>query len=132
MKQIWITAAYGSGLTLMFLWLSLRVAWRRWSLENYLGDGGDRKLLRLTRVHANFAENVPMCLILMAFAEALGAAPPALMHGLGASLAAARVFHAYGVAQEPEPIWFRVTGYSMTCAVLCVAALACALNIFAG
>lgn len=128
---VWITAAYGSALTAAFVWLSLRVAWRRWRLETYLGDGGDRKLLRLSRVHANFAENVPMCLIMMGFAEGLGAAP-ALIYGLGATLLAARAVHAYGVAQEPEPIWYRVIGYTATCCVLCAAALSCAVRIAVG
>jgi len=35
----------------------------------------------------------------------------------------ARLLHAYGVAHDPEPIWFRVSGYTLTCCVIGVAAL---------
>jgi uncharacterized protein len=126
-----ITAAYGAALAAGFIWLSLRVAWRRWSLETYIGDGDDTLLRRLTRAHANFAENVPLCLVMLGFAEQLGSSQ-ALLHALGALLLGGRVLHAYGVSREPEPIWFRVVGYAATCCALAGASLACADGVMSG
>jgi uncharacterized protein len=126
-----ITAAYGAVLAAGFIWLSLRVAWRRWSLETYMGDGDDTRLRRLTRAHANFAENAPICLVMLGFAEQLGS-PQALIHTLGALLVAARALHAYGVSQEPEPIWLRVVGYTATCCALAGASLSCVAEIMSG
>jgi uncharacterized membrane protein YecN with MAPEG domain len=120
-----ITALYASLLALLFIGLSVRVAIARWKLESYLG-ADDARLSRLGRVHANFSENVPFALILIGFGETLGAASTAT-HGLCVALLLARAAHAYGVSQEPEPIWWRICGYSITCIVIGVAAL---INLF--
>ncbi|HXW70069.1 MAG TPA: MAPEG family protein [Methylocella sp.] len=55
-----VTALYASLLTPFFIALALRVISMRASAKVAFGDGGDRELLRRTRVHANFAEYVPL------------------------------------------------------------------------
>jgi len=53
----------------------------RRSLQIALGDAGNEALLRATSVHANFAEYVPLCLILLYLAEGQGAHPAVLRFG---------------------------------------------------
>jgi len=76
------------------------------------------------RVQANFAEYVPLSLVLMALAESLGT-HAWLLHGLGIALLASRIVHAYGMSQARERFAFRVSGVATTFAVLAVAAIAC-------
>ncbi len=103
-----VTAIYAAVLALLFVLLSLRVAYARWQTRSYLGED-DRHLARLVRAHANFAENVPFAVILVGLSEILGA-PPIALHLFGASLLIGRVSHAYGLSCDNELIWFRVTG----------------------
>jgi uncharacterized protein len=49
--------------------------------------------------------------------------PPAIIHALGALLIAGRVIHAIGVSREPEQLWQRVTGMSLTFTALVAGAL---------
>ncbi len=119
-----ITALYASLLALIFLVLSVRVIGLRRVVRIGLGDGGDAALLRRVRVHANFAEYVPLCLILIGLAESLRA-PPVLLHGLGGLLLAARISHAYGVSRQPETFAWRVSGMVGTLTVLGLAVGVC-------
>lgn len=119
-----ITALYASLLALIFLALSIRVIGFRRVVRIGLGDGGDSALLRRVRVHANFAEYVPLCLILIGLAESLRA-PPILLHGLGGLLLAARISHAYGVSRQPETFAWRVSGMVGTLTAIGVAAAFC-------
>ena len=118
-----ITALYASLLALIFLVLSVRVIGLRRVVRIGLGDGGDVALRRV-RVHANFAEYVPLCLILIGLAESLRA-PPVLLHGLGGLLLAARISHAYGVSRQPETFAWRVSGMVGTLTVLGLAVGVC-------
>ena len=119
-----ITALYASLLAPLFLILAIRVIRVRRGTRVAVGDGGNALLARRMRVHANFAEYVPLALILMMLAESL-ATSPWLMHVLGVALVAGRIAHAYGVSQMQENFRFRVTGMFITFWMLGVAALAC-------
>lgn len=126
-----ITALYASLLVPLFLVLSVRViGWRR-SARVGIGDGGDAVLLRRMRVHANFAEYVPLALIMLGLAESLQS-PGWLLHACGAALLAGRLSHAYGVSQHPETLAFRVAGMATTITVLGVLALACLMQAMPG
>lgn len=92
-----ITALYAGLLALLFLVLSIRVVQRRGAAGINLGDGGDPALNRRIRAHANFAEYVPLLLILLALLEG-GGAPAWLLHALGIALVAARLGHGYALA----------------------------------
>lgn len=120
-----ITALYAGLLSLYFIVLSLRVIRTRRENLVPLGDGGDQALLRSLRVQANFAEYVPLCLILIALAEAQQL-PGWLLHGLGLALLIGRLLHAVGVSRDPEPYRLRVAGMSLTFTVL---ALGATLNL---
>jgi uncharacterized membrane protein YecN with MAPEG domain len=119
-----ITAFYAALLALLFMVLSVRVIGFRRAVRIGLGDGGDTALLRRVRVHANFAEYVPICLLLIGLAESLRA-PMVLLHAMGVLLLAARLSHAYGVSRQPETFLFRVAGMVGTLTVLGFAAALC-------
>ena len=123
-----ITPIYAGLLTIVFVTLSFRVIGARRGAMVPLGDGGHRLLLRRQRVHANFAEYVPLALVLMILAELQGA-PRLVLHGLGLALLAGRILHAVGVGREPEPPRFRVVGMGLTFAVLLIGA---SFNLAAG
>jgi uncharacterized membrane protein YecN with MAPEG domain len=112
-----IASVYASVLAILCLWLSVRVIRFRRRDRIAIGDGDNSELRRAVRVHANFAEYVPLALILIAFVE-MGGAPPWLVNVLGASLLAGRAAHAYGVSQSAENYRFRVAGMVATFTVL--------------
>ena len=61
-----ITLLYAGLLAIWFLVLSIRVIQGRMGPGNpSLGDGGNPVMLRRIRGHANFAEYVPLILLLM-------------------------------------------------------------------
>jgi uncharacterized membrane protein YecN with MAPEG domain len=81
-------APYAAVLALFYVYLSVRTIGFRRKAKVSVGDGGDDGLLRAIRVHANFAEYVPIALILIALIESQDG-PASLVHGLGALLIAA-------------------------------------------
>jgi len=116
-----ILPIYAALLTLLYLALSIRTVRARRRARVAVGDGGNPQLLRAMRVHANFAEYVPLALLLLALLE-LRSAPAWLLHGLGLLLLLARLAHAYGVSQVKENFRFRVVGVFGSLATLGVAA----------
>jgi uncharacterized membrane protein YecN with MAPEG domain len=118
-----ITPIYAGLFALFFVFLSLRVIRMRRVARVSLGDGGDQELQRRARVHANFAEYVPLALILMALAELQGQ-PGWTIHLIGALLLAGRAAHAYGVSQTPQILKLRAAGMVTTIAAIVTGALA--------
>lgn len=116
-----IVPIYAAIFAVMLVVLSLRVAKTRGDVRVAIGDGGNRTLLRRIRVQGNFTEYVPMSLLVFMFVELQGW-PRWLVHGLCLVLLAARLLHAYGVAQEPEDIRLRATGMATTAGLLVIAA----------
>ncbi|MFN3868398.1 MAG: MAPEG family protein [Hyphomicrobiaceae bacterium] len=119
-----VTALYAGLLAPLFVLLSIRVIGQRRVAKVAIGHGDDSALLRRMRVHANFAEYVPLALVLMALLESMGA-NAYLLHALGATLLIGRLIHAFGVSQDKENLTLRVTGMAMTFTVLITASLAC-------
>jgi uncharacterized membrane protein YecN with MAPEG domain len=102
---------------LLYFILSLRVVQVRRSAGVALGDGGDNELLQRIRAHANFAEYVPFCLVLIfAIENSLDISPPWLW-GAGLLLVAVRAMHAIGMAKGGGNVW-RVIGTAGTWTVL--------------
>jgi uncharacterized protein len=118
------TALYAALLVPIFILLSVRVIRTRRGRKIAIGDGQDQQMLRAMRVHANFAEYVPMSLLMMALAESTDV-HAWLLHGTGIALIIARLSHAFGVSQTPENFKFRVTGMALTFTVLGMLAVAC-------
>lgn len=122
-----ITALYAALLVPVFILLSVRVIRLRRKARVAIGDGGNLMLLRRMRVQANFAEYVPLTLLLMALAESLQT-PAVLLHVMGIGLLAGRLLHAYGVSQPKENFRLRVAGMAATLTIMGSAALACLLR----
>ena len=76
------TGLYAALLALLYAALALRVVRLRIALKQPLGDGGHARLQRAVRVHAHFAEYVPLALLLLLLLE-LARLPAALLHGYG-------------------------------------------------
>jgi uncharacterized membrane protein YecN with MAPEG domain len=125
-----VTPLYAGLLALFFLVLSWRVIqFRRRGIS--LGDGGDPKMLRLIRGHANFAEYVPLILLMMGFLE-VGHTSIYILHALGIALLVSRFLHGYALSFTDRFRFGRVWGASMTFAVLGACGVLCVLQGFRG
>ncbi len=118
-----ITPMYAGVLALMFVVLSFRVIGRRRSAKVRVGDGSDILLQRRLRVHGNFAEYVPLALVLMLLLELQGKSA-VVIHVVGALLIIGRVIHAIGLGREPDLMLCRVLGMVLTFVALIVGAIA--------
>ena len=117
-----ITAFYAALFGLLFVVLSVRTLRLRRRLQIAVGDAGNQEMLRAVRAHANFAEYVPLSLLLIYFTEVQGA-QIVFLHIAGACLLLGRLSHAYGVSQLAENFRFRVFGMAMTLTTIIVASL---------
>ena len=96
-----ITSLYAGLLALLYLAISSWVVRVRMQQKVYAGDKGDPVMANAMRLHANFAEYVPLALILILLAEMQGA-PALALHALGAALLLGRMMHAAGMARLPH------------------------------
>jgi uncharacterized membrane protein YecN with MAPEG domain len=117
-----IVPIYAALLTFIYIFLSSRVIQSRVVNRIGLGTGGHRGLERRMRIHANFAEYVPLALLLLAFME-MQERPLWLLHLLCAALVLARIGHTLALWDEKEISWLRVASVSMTFVVMLVAAI---------
>jgi uncharacterized protein len=117
-----ITPLYAAILGLLFVFLSVRTLKLRRKLRIAIGDSDNQEMLRATRVHANFAEYVPISLLLIYFFESQGGYK-FLIHILCLCLIIGRLSHAYGVSQATENYRFRVFGMAMTFTAIISSAL---------
>jgi uncharacterized membrane protein YecN with MAPEG domain len=124
-----VTLLYAGLLSLVFLVLSARVVLMRGEGGVSLGDGGHPVLLRRIRAHANFAEYVPLLLLMLGFLEVSGL-PKAWLHGLGATLLLARLLHGYALSFTASSKFGRMIGAALTFLLLLVAGLLCVWRAF--
>lgn len=118
-----VTPVYAAVPGLIFLALSIRTISMRRRHRVAVGDGGNAELRRAMRVHANFAEYVPLALLLIFFVEHDGT-KTLLVHALCIALLSGRLLHAWGVSHERENFRYRVSGMILTFGTLISAALA--------
>jgi len=122
------SAAYAAALGLLAALLTVRVILGRVRTGVQFGDGGDAPLRRAIRAHANAAEQVPLALLLIVLAEALGT-PAAFVHALGAALLLGRALSAFGLSRSVEASQPRQMGAGLTVLVVVAAALLIALRL---
>jgi uncharacterized membrane protein YecN with MAPEG domain len=115
-------------LGLVFVVLSARVVMGRNSGKVLLGHGQGEAgpLFVAIRAHANFAEYVPLCLVLIGLLE-LRAGPTLGIKVLALALVLARVSHAVGMG-IPKVNPYRVAGFAVTVLVLVLASLSAVLG----
>ncbi|MBV8972514.1 MAG: MAPEG family protein [Sphingomonadaceae bacterium] len=101
---------------LLYFILSLRVIALRQAHGVSLGDGGNTALLARIRAHANFAEYVPIILILMGLIETRTGTTEVLTAS-GVLLFLIRIAHAVGMAL-PAPNPWRMAGTGGTWVIL--------------
>ncbi|KAI1659540.1 membrane-associated, eicosanoid/glutathione metabolism protein [Daldinia decipiens] len=93
-----VTGTFAMPFSAYFAFLSCRVVYHRLKDQFYVGDNSSKngdpnnKLYLASRCHQNFIENVPMALIIAAFAELNGANQRTLSNALTALLTF-RVLH---------------------------------------
>ncbi len=117
-----ITPLYAALLGLIFIALSIRTIRLRRRYRVGVGDGNHTELQRAARVHANFAEYVPLTLLLIYFVETSGG-PLLLIHALAIALLCGRLLHAYGLSQVRENYRYRISGMVLTFSVIIAACL---------
>ena len=125
MQQPSITAAYLGILALLYLVLGLQVSRLRRGHRVLFGDGDNIKLRSAIRAHANFVENVPIIVLMVALLEMSGT-PARGVHLLMGALLVARLLHPLGMYVGPRTLQFqicRVGGIALTLVVLLIAAL---------
>ncbi|ENY71594.1 hypothetical protein G114_12283 [Aeromonas diversa CDC 2478-85] len=115
-----VTLIYAGLLGLLFLGLSAWVIRCRFRYRVSLGDGNEPVLRAAMRAHGNFAEYVPLVLLLMGGGELTGAAMP-MLHGIGLLLLGGRLLHAVGVQQKRAPNPARQVGMVATFTALLLA-----------
>jgi uncharacterized protein len=126
-----VTALYAALLGLMLLVLKFRVIGARRRLKVDVLDGGERDVTRRMRVHGNFAEHVPIALILIAVVEVNGA-EAWNVHVLGIVLVASRILHAHGLESIPGKSFGRAAGVLGTTGVIISAALLALRQVIMG
>jgi uncharacterized membrane protein YecN with MAPEG domain len=93
------TLCLAAAAALVNFWLGMRTGKLRGVHKVSVGDGGNEHLLRSMRAQANFGEQAPLTLALVALVELAGKggqwlAPAAAVFILG------RIAHAYGMASD--------------------------------
>jgi uncharacterized membrane protein YecN with MAPEG domain len=120
-----ITLGAAGLLGLVYLALTVAVVRGRITKKILLGDGTDTGAADLRapiRAHANFAEYVPLALILLGGLEIAGV-PRWLLLLLAALLVVGRLLHPFGMAR-PAPNLYRAGGAILTWTMIGIASIA--------
>jgi uncharacterized protein len=108
-----VTSIIAAVLTILFVKLSFAVIGLRRKNKISLGSGGHEDLERAIRAQGNFAEYVPLGIILIACLE-LNGAPWWLVLAPGTTLIIGRAIHAEGIHELPPNFSKRVLGMQFT------------------
>jgi uncharacterized protein len=115
-----ITALWVAVAALGLVALSVPVAVLRKRSRTSLGDAGDARLQQRIRAQANYAEYVPLALLVLGFVEACGY-PAWTVWALGGVLAVGRIMHASAIYSGT--LGPRVFGMTATWGMLVVSAV---------
>jgi uncharacterized membrane protein YecN with MAPEG domain len=121
-KMLHITAATASILTFIYVFLAINVIKIRKQEKVALGDGSHPRLQAAIRAHGNFAEYVPLNLILLAMLEMNHMSSWVLL-ALAVTLAMGRVIHAVSILSNPQKFSLRVLGMQLTFGALITMAM---------
>ncbi len=111
--EIPITLITTGILGIIFFVHSLRIIQGRGLTKTSLGDGGNDLMTRRIRIHGNFAEYIPLLLLILFLLEISNASAVVLSLFAGA-LVLGRILHFYGLYTKETPMWARVWGMQLT------------------
>jgi uncharacterized membrane protein YecN with MAPEG domain len=123
------TALYGGLLGLTYFGLTANVIRKRQQHRIEIGSGGVPDMERAIRIHANFAEFVPLTLGLILLAEFAGFSQW-IVHLLGGGLLLVRLAHAQGLSQSSGATPGRAIGIVGTALILAAASVFAILGHF--
>jgi uncharacterized membrane protein YecN with MAPEG domain len=103
-----ITLTLAGAAALLHIWLGARVSRLRRQFKIGLGDGGNEALLRRTRAHGNYAETMPIFLILFGLLELAGG-DRRILWAVAIAFILARLLHAFGM-DRADLLRLRVIG----------------------
>ncbi|HEV2865901.1 MAG TPA: MAPEG family protein [Allosphingosinicella sp.] len=115
-----ITLTIAGAAAILHVWLSIRVSRLRRQHHISIGDNDNMAVRTRMRAHANFAENVPIMLVLLAAIE-LGTGGSLWLWGAAILFILARIAHAFGM-DRPAPNALRLAGVAISWLVLLVLA----------
>lgn len=123
-----ITVLYAGILGLMAIGLGADAGLYRGKAGISFGDGGDQELTMRMRRHANFVENAPLALILIALLEMQSVSNIAV-HVMGGAVVAGRALHWIGFSGGvTSPL--RGIGAGLTALAIAVASVWCVVEFF--
>jgi uncharacterized membrane protein YecN with MAPEG domain len=117
-----ITAIFAAILGLIAAGLTVNVIMHRVRLGVESGDGGQPQMTQAIRAHANFAEHVPLALILIGSAEML-IMRAWIIYALGITLLVARLLSMIGLTRSLGPSFPRQAGAGLTILVITVTSI---------
>ena len=129
MATLSLTGFYASLLALLYIGLAINVIRLRKKFKVGINDGGNKDLAKAVRVHGNFAEYVPVALLLLACYE-LNGASVIVLHALGAMLVAGRALHVIGLSKTIGISMQRQVGMLSTFFVILALAIENIPNLF--
>jgi uncharacterized protein len=113
MSSLTITSIAAAYLAIFFVGITIKTILGRMKNRIGIGDGNVLEMTRLIRAHANFAEYVPLTLILMILCELKAAHQDAII-AAAILLCVGRTIHYFGVIRVKEKLIFRQVGMVST------------------
>ena len=120
-----VTLSSAAAAAILAIWLMIRVGQGRTSEKVSVGDGGNERVIRRMRAHANFIESAPFVVILIAVIELAGRGTPWLAYVAGAYFIG-RILHGFGM-EGGGMQWGRMVGTIVTLLTLLGLAVVAAL-----
>ena len=108
---------YAGLLGLLLIALSINVVLARRRYRVRLGVGTEDGMQQAVRVQANFAEYVPLAVVLLVLSD-LTKMPEAAVHAAGLVLVTSRLLHAWGLSHSPGRTFGRFYGTAGTWIVI--------------
>ena len=117
-----ITLLYASLLTILAIFLAIKVGMNRVETNIMTGEGESSMLLQSVRAHGNLIEYAPLALILLALLEMQNVSD-FMLHLCGSLFFLARILHAYGVTISRESTPYRLVGALGTWLIMLIMSL---------
>jgi uncharacterized membrane protein YecN with MAPEG domain len=103
-----VTLTIAAAGAVLHIWLAARVSQLRTRHKVSIGDGGNEALTRRMRAHANYGENMPAVMILLAVIELAGG-DARILWAAATVFILSRILHAFGM-DRPSPSRLRMAG----------------------